>query len=100
VGPAIIARSGKRLPKATSNVHQWVDTSPHESWYAKSKILYVSETELVSIFVCYLLVTRRAREHWDSPPHIVTIVWIQKLQNSLNPLSLSLSPLIFRGGGI
>ncbi len=31
------------------------------------------------LFVTYLLVTRRAREHWDSPPHIATIVWIQKL---------------------
>ncbi len=31
VGPAIIAGSGKRLPKPTSNLHQWVvDTSPPE----------------------------------------------------------------------
>jgi hypothetical protein len=43
VGPAIIAASGKRLPKPTSNLHQWVDTSPPESWYEKRKILYVSE---------------------------------------------------------
>jgi hypothetical protein len=43
VGPAIIAASGKRLPKPISNLHQWVDTSPPESWYEKRKILYVSE---------------------------------------------------------
>jgi hypothetical protein len=96
VGPAVIAGSGKRLPKPTSNLHQWVVTSPPESWVRQRKILYVSEPELVSIL--FVTCNKSQRTLGFTPTHCDYC--LDSKTSELSEPSLSLSLPIFRGGGI